>query len=346
MKSHAYHIRPAEVARLLGGLLPAPIVFAGVMWLGALSGILPAPWPALDVDRTILVHQAQASQSPADADVLFIGDSSCLMDVAGVKLEQALAEKHHVLNLGTFMYVGFGGYSAMLSRYADANPGRLRTVVVLVHPEMLRGMDAPAYYRRFLSDFYAGADLREPDSVHGQLCGVFGLNIFQDRFLGRAPLPLPKEWARFYGFNLDLYQFMNRERGSAVDPHQYAAGPGQGNAEYHLAPALQDQCRALRAALPPSARVVVGLAPVPESFAPPDHTSRCQRILAQWAEWVGADGVLASLPMSMPDRFFASTTHLNAAGRLAYSELLARELQPQLEAAANKHPPYKAADEK
>ena len=135
MKSHEYDIRSMELARLLGGFLVPVIILAVLMRLGAFSGILPAPWPALDVDHTILTHQARASQSPIGAAVLFIGDSSCLMDVSGGTLEEAFAGEHHTLNLGTFMYVGFSGYSAMLARYADANPARLRTVVVLVHPE-------------------------------------------------------------------------------------------------------------------------------------------------------------------------------------------------------------------
>lgn len=326
MKSHHYQLRFVDVARLLGGLLVVPILFAVAMRLGVFSGALPSPWPALDVDHTILTHQARASRSPLGADVLCIGDSSCLMDVAGGRLQELFGDGHRVLNLGTFMYVGFNGYAAMLARHADANPGRLRTVVLLVHPETLRGSSSAAHYVGFLSDYYAGADPRGPDSVTAQLRGLFGLNIFQNRLLSRTPLPLPKEWGRFYGFNLNLDDFMRRERGSAVDPHQFVPAPGQGNAEYHLAPALKDSCASFRAALPPDARLVVGLTPVPESFAQPDHDARCQRILAEWAEWTGANMVLTNLPATLPDHLFASTTHLNEKGRLVFTEQLARNL--------------------
>jgi len=34
------------------------VLFAVVMQAGARLGVLPAPRPALDVDRTILIHQA------------------------------------------------------------------------------------------------------------------------------------------------------------------------------------------------------------------------------------------------------------------------------------------------
>src|SRR5262249_47760898 len=161
------------------------------------------------------------------------------------------------LNLGTFMYLGFQGYAAMLSRYVSANPGGLRTVVVLVHPEMLRHTEPTTRYLRFLSDFYSGTDQPDASSILGQLRGVVGLDIFRDRFLSRCPLPLPKEYGRFYGFNLDLYRFMDEHHGSAVDPHQYLPGPGQGNAEYRLASALESGCSALRAAVPSGAKLVV-----------------------------------------------------------------------------------------
>ena len=330
MKSHKYDFGPAELVRLFGGLLVPMSLFAALLRLGALSGILPSPWPALDVDHTILVHQAQASRSATSADVLFLGDSSCLMDVSGKKLEELWAGKHHLLNLGTFMYVGLNGYAALLSRCASANPGRLHTVVVLLHPEMLRGVQPVAHYLVFMSDYYSGADYSEPGSFQGQLCGLFGLDIFQDRFLSRIPLPLPKEYGCYYGFNLDLYGFMEQQRGSAVDPHQYVPSPGQGNAEYRLARALEPGCMALKAAVPAGAKLLIGLTPLPESFAPPGYPARWQDILGQWGQWIQADILLTNLPPTMPDSCFASTTHLNQQGASRFTEIVARCVEPHL----------------
>jgi hypothetical protein len=162
------------------------------------------------------------------------------------------------------------------------------------------------------------------------LCGLFGLDIFRDRFLSRIPLPLPREYGRYYGFNLDLYAFMDRQHGSAVDPRQYAPAAGQGNAEYWLAPSLQPGCRGLKAAVPAGAVLLVGLTPVPESFAPPGYAARWQGLLAQWGQWTGADVLLTNLPPTLPDACFASTTHLNPAGASRYAETLARAVRPHL----------------
>src|SRR5262249_4284500 len=163
------------------------------------------------------------------------------------------------------------------------NPTGPRTVVVLVHPEMLRHTDPTTSYLLFLSNFYSRTDQTDASSILGQLRGLVGLDIFQDRFLSRCPLPLPKEYGRFYGFNLDLYRFMAEHLGNAVDPHQYLPGPGQGNAEYRLASALESGCSALRAAVPSAAKLVVGLTPIPESFAPAGYSLRWQVLLERWA---------------------------------------------------------------
>jgi hypothetical protein len=228
------------------------------------------------------------------------------------------------------MYVGFDGYAAMLSRYFAANPGRARTVVVFVHPEMLRSGPPSSAYIQFLSDFYNGTDLVEAASAVDQLRGVFGLAIFQDRILSLLPLPLPKEYGRFYGFNLDLYRFMDEHAGSAVDPHQYVPGPGQGNAEYRLALTQESSWMALRAAVPHGAKLVLGLAPIPQSFAPPDYPARWQRFLNQWAERIQPNAVLTNLPPVMPDSDFANTTHLTATGAAHYTDLVLPALQPHL----------------
>lgn len=330
MKSHEYRFGFSVVVRLLGGPIMAVCIFAALMRLGALLNFFPPPWPALDMDHTVLTHQARASMSASTADILFLGDSSCLMDVDAGKLNEIYEGKHCFLNLGSFMYVGWNGYAAMLERYARVNPGRLRMVLVFVHPEMLRGVEPVADYQVFLSDFYAGAELRGASSLRGQLCRLVGLNIFEGRLLSRLPLPLSGEYGRFYGFNLALNEFMERHSGSAIDPPQYVPAAGQGNAEYRLSTSVRDRCVALKAAVPPGALLAVALAPVPESFAPPAYASRHQRLLVHWGEQMQADAVLTNLPPTLPDSSFASTTHLNAKGSLVYTELLSRCLTAEL----------------
>jgi hypothetical protein len=322
MKSHDYAFNLGTVGRLLASLIVPLIGFAVILRLSAICGILPRPWPALDVEHTVLTHQALASQATNQAATLLIGDSSCLMDVMCDELEGQNGHGRRAVNLGTFMYLGFDGYAAMLSRYASANHGRLHTVVVLVHPEMLRGFTPVPQYTRFVSTVYAGEDYGDSASALGQLRGMLGLDVLQSRLLSRTPQPLPKEYGYFYGFNLDLYSFMDRHSGSALDPHEYRPGSGQGNAEYRLANTLEPGCRALKAAVPPDVELVVGLTPIPESFAPPDYKRRWIQLSERWSQWIGADRVLTNLPATLPDSMFASTTHLRQQGAREYTRLL------------------------
>jgi hypothetical protein len=278
MKSHEYVFGPGDLGRLLASLAVPVIVFAVILRLGAVSGVLPRPWPVLDLEHTVLTHQALASQTPGKSDILLIGDSSCLMNVSTSQLEERYGGTHSAVNLGTFMYLGFYGYAALLSRYTTVNPGRLRKIVVIVHPEMLRGVKPIPQYYQFVSSVYSGDEYGDSDSPLGQLRGLFGLDIFQSRILSRMPLPLPKEYGRFYGFNLDLYAFMDRHHGSAVDPHHYQPSAGQGNAEYRLASTLETGCKAFRAAVPTDVKLVVALSPIPESFAPTNYATRWERL--------------------------------------------------------------------
>lgn len=326
MKSHSYQVSARELAGIGARVIVPAVLLAGIVRFGAASGLLPGPWPALDVDRTILTHQVNASRTPQDADIVLIGDSSCLMDVSALELDRQFGREHRPINLATSMYTGLGGYASMLSRYGEVNPGRTRLVILLVHPEMLRGIAPPSDYLLFLSDLYAGADPREPGSFYSQVRGLFGLNILENRLLARCPLPLPGEYGRDYGFNLNLYAYMDRERGSASDPHCYVPAPGQGDAEYRLAPALEPEALSFRAAMPPGARLLVGLTPVPESFATAGHAAKSRQILLQWGRWLQAD-CLSNLPATIPDALFASPTHLNRQGTATYTVLLAKELQ-------------------
>ena len=129
-------LRARDLCRMLVGPLFALGLFAAALHAGARFALLPAPRPTLDVDRTVLIHQADASRAPQDAEIVLLGDSSCLMDVAAPLLTRRLGRP--VLNLGTLSYLSLDAYALLLHNCAEANPGRLRAVVLLMHPEALR----------------------------------------------------------------------------------------------------------------------------------------------------------------------------------------------------------------
>src|SRR5882672_5615067 len=151
MKSHVCEFSPKDLLRFAGLPLFPLALFAIAMHLGAKLNLLPAPRPTLDTDRTILVHQAEASHSSHDAEVLLLGDSSCLMDVSARQLTEQTGRP--ALNLGTFSFLDLNAHALLLRNYAQANPNRLRAVVLLMHPESLRRLGPGHFYLSALTNY-------------------------------------------------------------------------------------------------------------------------------------------------------------------------------------------------
>lgn len=324
MKSHTCDFHGKDLLSLIGLPLVPVIIFAVVMRLGASFHLLPHPRPTLDIERTIILHQAEASRSPHEASVLLLGDSSCLIDVSARQLSERL--KTSALNLGTLRYLDLNAHVRMLREYSAANPGRLRTVVLLMHPEALRGLPADPYYVDLLQKFYAGMDHCSGTNTSGRIRCLLGLDIFKGRLLSRLlPVPLPGAFGRRYGFTSDLEGFMTRQNGSVVEPDAKAF---EGDADYRLARSIEEASRALKTALPPGVKLAVGITPAPEGFVQPTYEERRAQMLAEWSRWVEADAMLHQLPATLPDKFFANKTHLNERGVKAYTEILARALEP------------------
>ncbi len=327
--SHQYQFTVADVLRIFSLPLLPLLVFALGMHLGAKSRILPLPQPALDIDRTILLHQAQASRENHSTGVILLGDSSCLMDVATDSLDRALSKSGGALNLGTLSYLDLAGYSRILQTYLASNSIPPRAIVLLMHPEALRRGSPEDYYTETLNRFYEGQDYCPPSSS-AFLCAT-GAEIFRGRFLSRAlPQPLPGAFGRHYGFTHDLWRYLSAHRGSATDPGLFDPQTATGNAEYRLAPSLEAASKSFRRALPRGTKLIVGITPTPESFVPESYTQTRLQLLKRWSEWLQAESVLEALPATLPDRQFASITHLNAAGAAVFTDALAKVLSPHL----------------
>lgn len=321
MKSHVCEFTPLDLLRLAGWPLFPVALFSVVMQLGARFHLLPAPRPTLDTERTILIHQAEASRAPQNAEVILLGDSSCLMDVSARRLGEQLGQP--VLSLATFSFLDLHAHALFLRAYAKANPGRLRAVVLLLHPEALRRLGSEPYYIAVLNHFWDGTD-----QSAGQLSDLTGTTIFKGRLLARAlPAPLGGGYGRRYGFTRQLESFLTREHGSVIDPE---VKPFSGNAEYRLAPTLERTSREFRSAMPDGVKLLVGITPAPAGFVGPRHAELHAGLLREWGRWLQADGLLEELPPTLPDENFTRTTHLKESAVPLYTERLSGALRPHL----------------
>jgi len=332
MKSHEYDFGLKDLTTLTGPSIILLCLFVAVMHGGAKLGLLPPPQPRADVDQTILAHQAESSVSRHEADILLIGDSSCLMDCSARRLE-TLLPNHKVLNLGTLSYLDLRVYGDLLRRYTQTNPGQLRAVVVLVHPEMLNGVDAAPYHVDALNALFRGADHCETETVYDRLSCWLGLEILRGRLLNRLlPTPLPQSYGRFYGFNTGLRRYLAQNNGSAIDPRPpLPKSAGTRSATYSLSDKLEASSRGFKSAVPPGIRLIVGITPVPDTHVSAGFRLRYQQMVAVWSQWMKADATLTNLPPTLPAPLFGSATHLSQPGTRYYTKTLARALAPLIQ---------------
>jgi hypothetical protein len=322
MRSHSYDFVPGDLARLLAPTLVFVALAAGLLHATTRLNLLPRPRPTLDVDRTIVIHKIEASGSRQDAEVLLLGDSSCLMDLSAVKLTTGIGRP--VLNLGTLSYLDLNAHGTLLRRFVAANPNQSKAVVLLLHPEALRRPAPEPYHTDVFEHFVAGQDhVTKRNPAHW-----LGLEFLRTRVLSRAlPTPLGGAYGQRYGFSSDLQLYLTRQRGSAVDPDPKGF---QGNPEYRLAPQLKSQSGAFKTVVPPGVKLFVAITPVPAGFAPPNYARQHRQMLEQWSQWLGADAALVDVPPTLPDDLFAKTTHLNEAGAAEFTTLLGRSLSAVL----------------
>jgi len=329
MKSHTVEFTRKELLKLVAPPLVPVVLFALAMQAGERFGLLPAPRPALDVDRAILIHQAEASRARSDAEVVLLGDSSCLMNVNARQLGNSLGRR--ALNLATFSYLDLGTHARLLREFAQANPGHPGIVVLLMHPEALRRGGSEPYPLDVLTHYLAGEDHHRFGTFAGTVNALSGVDAFQGRVMSRAlptPLPFTNGFGRIYGFSTGLERFMTEHNGSAIDPGTNAA---KGNAEYRLSATLENLSRDFRAAVPPGTKLLVGITPVPAKFAGRNYPALREQLLRDWNAWLQADAVLSELPATLPDEQLTGSTHLKPAAIPAYTEALAAALRTHVQ---------------
>ena len=326
MLSHRCSFRLADLIPTIGGPAASLALIACGLHLAARFGWLPAPRPSLDMDRAILVAQADRSRDPDSiAALALIGDSSCLMNVDAPRLEARLQTSAQ--NLGTLSFLDPPSFASLLNAYVDAHEKAPDRVLLLVHPEFLRRAAPSPAHVAALWDYLNAEDNAYAVGPAALADAVLGAHIVRGRLLGRLPQPLlGPDFRSYYGFTVNLERHMNARRGSAYDPRRLKPEDLRGSARYRLSPRMARELPAIREALPEGAQLVVGLTPVPKSFAPPGYEDIYQTLLKELAVHAQADAALVRLPAVLEDGSFANRTHLRPAATERYTGLLARAL--------------------
>src|SRR4030095_8250589 len=114
--SHYYDTRWSDVIRNV--LMTIAIVLAaGVVALAfGRSGLAPPSSYRSDPDSVIIATKAGLART-ADADVAFVGDSSCLVNMDMATLESA--GKLRAVNLGTLSYLSIDSFGVLAQEFAQ-----------------------------------------------------------------------------------------------------------------------------------------------------------------------------------------------------------------------------------
>lgn len=314
MKSHSY---PSGniVWRVVSIPMAMVLLFAVLMHGLERTGQL-TPWPLLDLDRTIVTHQVSLATRAPPAQIVWLGDSSCLMNVD--------ATRHAgMINLGTISHLGLEHHVRLLARYMQHAVEPPELVVVFVHQDALRRERDDTSTDALFESLMSGKPARHKHTVSGWL----GFDLFRECILARLlPIPLTGAYGRRYGYTRETYNAMGQHAGSLIAAGRYDPRRDTGNNELRLGEKVMNEATKLHTAWPSGIRLAIGLAPVPASFATRNHTKHASAILREWNQHMKADIVLDQLPLVLPDHQFADRRHLNAAGRTTYTDAALKAL--------------------
>ncbi|MBU6402157.1 MAG: hypothetical protein KGS61_17700, partial [Verrucomicrobia bacterium] len=309
-------------------------------WLGW----LPPAQPGLDPDQAVLAYQAQASAAPSAAEIVLLGDSSCLMGVDAPALTQKLAEHPPVINLGLIIGLGLDADGEVLEDFLLYHPRQVGLVVLLVTPAMLEDADQVPYFVTLWRRLHPPGGSRTAPNRARAWSLTRGPRLFRQRLLCHVLAePLHGTDADFYGFSSGLLDYLAAHHGSLTTGAAYHRSRRGMRILYSLAPTFAPASRRFRRQVPANLTLAVGLTPVPETLVPLDYRAQRDALLRQWNRWLGAQVLLTNLPATLPDRLFATGAHLNRRGQRWFTAALAKCLTPtsaQLHLASNspRHP--------
>jgi hypothetical protein len=322
--SHSYDIPRRGLLRFLGGFVGGLIASAAIVHIVASIPGLPSPAPA-DLDRVVISEKARLARRTSPAEIILLGDSSCMMDVDTPRLSEALGKS--VLNLGTLSYLGLDAHAALLSHCLRARSEAPDILILLLHPDSLRRSESVPEYREFLRRQLELDDRNSAPRWPRAWDGRGAPAVLRERILqALVPSVVSGAFGTRYGTTWQVARYLRTHHGSLLDPSTFDRSAEGEIGEHRLAARLDEASFAFARQIPAGTRLLVGITPRPASVAATDHHERSVAMLRTWAGWLKAELALVDLPMVMADELFASRTHLNARGVALFTDALTQAL--------------------
>src|ERR1051325_6579357 len=141
MRSHTYNISKRNAFRFIGAPLLALLCIVLVAHGLRLENVFGPARLGEYMEDIVISEKSAAAQYRRDANILFVGDSSCLMDFSGRELEELIpgAKPYNLGSLSTLGLAKFGEFTAAFL----ATHTNVRTVGPLMSPTMVRSGSSP-----------------------------------------------------------------------------------------------------------------------------------------------------------------------------------------------------------
>lgn len=282
-----------------------------------------------DTSSIIVYEQMVRTTATGDRDVVFVGDSSCLMGIDFAKLDRLYGG--HTASFCSIAYLGPRGYAKLLNRYF-AQGHSASAIVIALHPVQFKRDPGWNKWISFVDNDGPARDRRK---------WWLALRTIETNALGKVVYsPLSGTWGNFYGSPASLRN-MVRDTGGAIDagtglvdiealrtlaqPVQHAKEPFDYTPNDEFYSALDELADTLRRFN--TEKVYLMITPIYESVFFGTAPEGFRQIRNDIAHRLGIPvNNILDLPPAMHNGAHATLTHLNAYGRDMYTDLVAAEL--------------------
>lgn len=325
MNSHAYQTSPAVVVRMLASTGLPLVILVIVIQAGLMLDLLPARKPPMNSDQFMMHQRHDFTLGDDHAEILVIGDSTSLMGVDALRLNEQLPGHPRVYNLGLFLGLPLTAYGEVAGDFIRRHPGQVKTVLLLTTAWRLidaRAMDVNIEFWRRLR---AGEDQGVSQNA-SLLDRLPTLTDSKARLISRLlPFLAHEKIGVYYGRILSAEKHLNEFNGSLVSQGSYNRSD-QETITWDMDAAARDEGAAIRELIPRDVELLFGIMPMPETSVSTSPSAGRENLIQAFNETLQADGVLNRIPATLPDGFFADHVHLNEQGQKWFTDSLAQSL--------------------
>jgi hypothetical protein len=171
-----------------------------------------------DIESLIVLEQIRRAQTINDTDIIFVGDSSCLMGIDSQYLSTTLdVSVESLCNLG---FVGPTGYAKLLELYFNRGK-KVRHVVIVLHPISWKRQPEWEEWETFVSQ-YANFSPKKNFSIKDIKNTSIKETLTRLRLEVLGPLvyvPLPGAYGNYFGSHEAFVRDIRLHNGNTIDPY-------------------------------------------------------------------------------------------------------------------------------